>query len=61
MPPELHRKVKDAVETVARSALTAMPIYRFEQRTTAEVTAEHLLETVAVREGRLVATMRLPL
>lgn len=48
------------VEAVARSVLERFPVYEFRSRNVKEVTAQHVLRSVVVRDGRIHAELGLP-
>jgi hypothetical protein len=58
--PEHVEKVRAPIESVARSVLGQFPVYEFRSRNLKEVTAEHVLRSVAVRNGRVHAELALP-
>lgn len=60
LPAEYRQKAVSALEAVALGALTLFPVYELKGRNAGEVSAKHLLESVTVHDGRLVATLKAP-
>ena len=52
--------VKSPLESVTTAALTVFPIYEFKQRNVGEITAEHVLRKVYVKDGNVYAELGLP-
>ena len=53
-------KVRTPIESVARSVLELFPVYEFKGRNLKEITAQHVLRSVIVRDGRVYAELALP-
>jgi hypothetical protein len=52
--------VKAPLESGAAAALTVIPVYQFKQRNLGEITAEHVLRRVYVKDGNVYAELGLP-
>ena len=57
LQPKLVEKAHGLVQAVADTALARLPIYTLRGRNAGEVTAEHTLQSVEVRDGRLVVKL----
>lgn len=60
VPPEHAAQLRGAAEAVVRLVLASQPVYQLAQRDYKEVAAEHVLENVSVRNGKVVAELGLP-
>jgi hypothetical protein len=59
--PEHEAKARSAAEAIARDALTRYPIYELKGRNIKEVGAGFALRSVLIRDGKLQATLALPM
>ncbi|MDB4975000.1 MAG: hypothetical protein JWN48_3341 [Myxococcaceae bacterium] len=58
---EAQARLRALVQPVAATALAMVPVYTFRGRNVRELTAEHVLDAVFVRDGKLVAQLKMPL
>jgi hypothetical protein len=61
MDGEWPAKVVRPIELAASKALTVFPVYTLKRRNIRELTAEHVLRSVAVRDGGLHVELGIPL
>ncbi|HVJ21495.1 MAG TPA: DUF1439 domain-containing protein [Polyangiaceae bacterium] len=59
LPAAQAEALRGPTEIVARSVLDSFPVYQFDQRNWKEVSAEHVLQSVKVENGKLHATLGL--